>query len=674
MKRQRQIVDAVGVGVFVGVVFLLFQSKTIYGGDAGDLVSAICVKGVAHPPAFPLYILLGRILNKLPLYTPAWRVSLLSSLPAAAVVSLVFLFVWEITKNKLAGIITALSLAFSYLFWLYTEVPEVFSLNNFFLVSLTVLTFSLMKKIETKKLGLFFLLAGLSLSHHHFSLWFYPVFFFFIYWFQRQYWHQGTIKKLILPGFFFLLGLLPYLYIPLAARNYPVISWNSATNLEGFWRLVTRADYGTFLSHGASLGVNLNQRLFLFWGNFLLFFEYFGWLGICLFILGFLFLYRKERKAFWLISSLFLWEMAFIFYAGYNLSARDPFGIGVYERFLLPGVIFFTILLGCGLVFLINEVSRFLVEKLKFSFFSKKRLVLLMSFVFLLYPFGLFVKNYQKLASLRDDFTAENFARDILSTVPREGILLLSFDNPLFNTQYVHYCLGERADVNLVHLSVFEREYYYPVLERRYTNLSLPTKGGQDFLKTFLEINYSPGRIYTNNIEYFQAGAFIPAGLLYVYYPSREEIPPVDEVYKTNRKIWEKYHDPLGGILSWFRPTTLADVLKGYSVSAKNLGVLLFESGKIYEAEEFFKKATLFEEKDLDSRVYLARIFIEKQKCQEAEEQLLLASKNAPDSSLPYLYLVKNAEECWRDEQKADEFKNIYLRKKRLEEGDFSAL
>ena len=665
---------AIGFWFGVAGIYLFFQSRSIYGGDAGDLVSAVCVGGVAHPPGYPLYTILGRILNFLPFYTPAWRVSLLSSLPAAAVVTLIFLFVWKLTRSRLVGLVTALSLAFSYLFWLYASVPEAFSLNNLFVVILMVLTASLMKKIEKRKLILFSLVAGLSLSHHHFSLWFYPPFFLFVYWFQRKYWHQGIFKKIIPLGFFFLLGLLPYLYFPLAAQNNPVINWSNPSNLTNFWRLVTRADYGTFLSHSRSLGVGLGQRLFLLWGNFSLFLEYFGWLGILLLVLGFIFLYKKERKIFLLIFTLFWWEMLFIFYGGYSLSARDSFSIGVYERFLLPGIIFFAIFFGCGLTFLINEISSFLVKRLKLKLFSKKNLILLMSSVFLLYPLGLFVKNYQKFASLRDDFTAENFARDILNTVPEKGIILLSFDTPLFNTQYVRYCLNERLDVNLLHLSLFEKEFYYPVLEKRFRDLSLPAKEEGEFMEKFLKFNYTPGRIYTNNMSYFKSGAFVPTGALYLYFPSKEETIPIDEIYHSNKEIWEKYHDPLAGILSWFRPTTLEDVLGNYSDPAKNLGILLFESGRINEAKEFFGKATLYKEKDLGGRIYLARVLIKEKQCSEAEDQLLLAAKFSPNSSLPYLYLVKNAEECLEDKVKAETYKAVYLEKKRREEKDFSTL
>ena len=47
---------------------------------------------------------------------------------------------------------------------------------------------------------------------------------------------------------FFVLGLMPYFYIPIAARSNAIINWNKADNLKNFIRLITRADYGSFLS------------------------------------------------------------------------------------------------------------------------------------------------------------------------------------------------------------------------------------------------------------------------------------------------------------------------------------------------------------------------------------------------------------------------------------------
>ena len=147
MKRQTKLVKIVGkevpqrgenkYAILVSICFLLFyvvlQSVSIYGGDAGDLVSAAYVFGVAHPPGYPLYTFLGWLLTRLPIATVAWRVTLLSSLPAAATIGMLYLLLQKLIRSRSIALIAVMTFGFSYLFWLYASVPEVFSLHIFFI-------------------------------------------------------------------------------------------------------------------------------------------------------------------------------------------------------------------------------------------------------------------------------------------------------------------------------------------------------------------------------------------------------------------------------------------------------------------------------------------------------------------------------------------------------------
>ena len=64
------------------VIYFATITNTIYGGDAGDLVSAIIDKGIPHPPGYPLFTLFGIAVNKMPLHllSPAGKVTLISVL------------------------------------------------------------------------------------------------------------------------------------------------------------------------------------------------------------------------------------------------------------------------------------------------------------------------------------------------------------------------------------------------------------------------------------------------------------------------------------------------------------------------------------------------------------------------------------------------------------------
>src|SRR5579859_4118763 len=102
----------IGLFFFTFIVYVHNLSASVYGGDAGDFLSAIAVKGVAHPSGYPLYTLLGIIGSYLPMHQNlAWKVALLSALFSSLAVVSMYAVVYRITKNKLLGVITALTLA-----------------------------------------------------------------------------------------------------------------------------------------------------------------------------------------------------------------------------------------------------------------------------------------------------------------------------------------------------------------------------------------------------------------------------------------------------------------------------------------------------------------------------------------------------------------------------------
>src|SRR3989344_9675839 len=154
-------------GLFLWLLFLLFQANGIYGGDTGDLVTAAYLGGVPHPPGYPLYTLLGFLFSKLPFFSGVWRLSLLSSIPHAVTATLVMVLVWKMTGRLVAGIFASLVLVGNYLFFLYSTTAEVFALFDLFLILLTYL-------IYTRRNIWVSFVFGLSLAHHHVILFFVP--------------------------------------------------------------------------------------------------------------------------------------------------------------------------------------------------------------------------------------------------------------------------------------------------------------------------------------------------------------------------------------------------------------------------------------------------------------------------------------------------------------------
>ena len=129
----------IGLGLFIAALAVYVQTAypTVPGGDAGELVFTSCSLGVAHPPGYPLFILLGHIFFRLvPGGSPGFRVNCLSCVCGAGAALLLFLFCqrWYSARGHRAScglaLLAAGSWAFSPLVWQYHVQAEVFSLNN----------------------------------------------------------------------------------------------------------------------------------------------------------------------------------------------------------------------------------------------------------------------------------------------------------------------------------------------------------------------------------------------------------------------------------------------------------------------------------------------------------------------------------------------------------------
>lgn len=629
-------------GLFLWILFLFFQATGIYGGDSGDLVTAAYVGGIPHPPGYPLYSALGFFINHLPFSTVAWRMGLLSSLPHAATAAIVFVLVWRLTGRIASGLFASLVLVANYLFFLYSVTPEVFALLDLFLIGLTYLVY------QKRYVWASFVL-GLALSHHHVILFFIPV---LLYWGFR-------FKK------FILLGLLPYLYIPLAARGNAIINWDRAVDLKNFVRLLTREDYGTFVSSGF-YGTNITERILQVktYGTFLLL--DFRWIGVLLALLGLVWLWgRKKTFGIGIILSIFFLGPVFYFYASFPLVNR--FTLGTYERFLLPSYVFISLLMGFGLEHVIFWSKRVLHLRVWQSGITQFFFVA----VFFIYPFTTLGITLWRFWGLRTDKTAENLALDILSSSPQNAILLMARDTQLFTTQYVRYGLGVRSDIKLLHSSRMPTPDYPEVIARAFPDIFVPNVRGEPFVTEFLKANVKRFPITSNTKLPVPSGwLWVPHGLVFLL-TEESKVPLLTELIAQNDSLWSSYQNPENGILSRFNHLMLADVRGAYASSRIELGKTLVKAGSLTEAKKQFEAALDLgadtEQSDGFTYLGLAELFLKN--CGSA----LLAFEKARGSSVTELaeltlYESQTYRDCIGDSTRADELLNQYEKKKKTSE------
>ncbi len=296
---------------FLSVAFLYLRNIThdVYSGDIGDLATAAYFFGVPHPPGYPTLTLLGFIFSRLPLALPIIsRISLVSV--SAALVGLVYYFKFatevlqgqQIEKKTPKGMISFIGLfstallAFSYLYWLYAEIPEVFALSNCLLI---LLYYFAWKYQLTKKIFYLYITAfcvGLSLTNQQAILAAFPGILVFVFPVLLQKKHTWLMRgKFVGKSIVWIMvGLLPYLYLPIAAATNPRINWMNEPTVINFWRMLTRANY-----EFAKNLVGLDQRFAVMKIYLTALFGNYSILAVLIGLIGMICMYKLQKRIFY---------------------------------------------------------------------------------------------------------------------------------------------------------------------------------------------------------------------------------------------------------------------------------------------------------------------------------------------------------------------------------------
>jgi len=236
----------VSLGVFATalLVYLLTLYPSVAGGDSGELIGAVGSGGVIHPPGYPAYALLGQLFARFPFGTLAWRLNLMSAVCDAGAAASLFLATRVSTRSRGAALAAAALFAFSPGVWRYAITAEVFALNNLLVAALLLLALLAVERRDRRYAFWGALVFGLGLSNHHTILFTATPLALWVLWRGRaELLRPGVLLGLVT---LLLLGLLPYLYLPIATRHHAVVTWGAADTWPGFLTHVLRREYGTF--------------------------------------------------------------------------------------------------------------------------------------------------------------------------------------------------------------------------------------------------------------------------------------------------------------------------------------------------------------------------------------------------------------------------------------------
>ncbi|HEX2612675.1 MAG TPA: DUF2723 domain-containing protein [Fibrobacteria bacterium] len=445
-------------------VYLLTLSPAVGGEDSGEIATSLHTLGILHPTGYPVFTLLGHAFSALPLGGRViWRLNLLVAiLCAAAVFAFYRLFLFLLSEQGRAvfgsgagkgpavpastapralAASAALALAFSRTFWSEGVSLEVYAFHLLLLATAGGVFLRVQSRGQERLWPLFGYVLGLGFANHMMTVLLAPAFLYLH--FRLRGFGNMAWKPILRAVPTFVLGLSPYLYLPIRAAADPLMNWGDPSTFGRFWDHITVVQYraGMF-SSGDVLLLKAQE----FFATLPAEFGYAPLLGAAV---GAWVLWRESRQALVFGALLFFGCVLY----GFNYNVEDPnFYLNAHLAlafFLLFGLRWMTIRAGgraLGWTLLVAVP---------------------------LFPLCL---NYSA-ADKSHDYVAEDFARNMLASVDSGAILVAREERTfLMPALYLQVVEGTRADVAVLDYNLMAFPWFYRHLERRHPGLLEPAR------------------------------------------------------------------------------------------------------------------------------------------------------------------------------------------------------
>jgi hypothetical protein len=475
--------------VFLGIYWRT-SCPAIFWWDSSEFVAAIATLGIPHPPSFPLYVLVGKVICFLPVFSLSLKLNLLSGIFSALSLAIFFLLFLKVTRillyelaiNEklviLASLLLLLVAGLNYAFWIQGVRAEVYSLNGLLFVLLFFCGINYLygsnfdqtpdgidlEKIRTHQknlrwLYLFFFILGLGMGNHNVTL--LSIFPAFIYLFiLNDFPDFLKLKNLGISFIFFILGCSVYLYLPLRAINSPALNWGNPSN-PGKTIMAVLA-----LKSVKQIGFALNYTL---WERtkdaWLMIYSQFTFLPFLLSLTGMIYLFIRKFKLFIFFILLIIGNsLTIIVLPSEFISTSTDF-----QGYILPTIFSFAFLFGIGVLFILKNMNERLSQKM-FSPGFKKSLVIVFSIFFFSISFLPFL-NYYRLTDLSKDDLAYRYGMGVLSQAKKNSVLFIDNPNLYFILCALKYGEGYRKDVAVLDRGLLKAKWNCQQERRNYPEI-----------------------------------------------------------------------------------------------------------------------------------------------------------------------------------------------------------
>lgn len=589
-------IGVIAVTAIAGVLYFLTAARDIVVGDSPELIMAAVTLGVAHAPGYPLFTMLGHLFSLLPFGSIPFRVNLLSVVCDALTIGVVYFSAFRLTRSQLAAAVAALLLAVDPIFWEWSLAAEVFPLNNLLAAVLILLLVSWHQQPERSAfLIAAFFVAGLALTNHQTIVLLGPAFGFILW--RRRSFLLARPSLLAIGAAVFVVGLLPYVYVPWAAAHHPAHNWGNVSSFHDLLRLIARRSYGSKLvtTPGYTGGPP--------WDRLAALFISFGPVAGLLTVLGAIQAFRRTRWYFWFSLVAFVFTGPFfVWITDLNLSAA-PSALFVLQRFFLLSHIVLAPLIGFGVLALAQFVAR--------STSATALGALCIVAACLVAAAIMAATNYRRIDQSQN-LIARRFAQDVFNTTPPGSVLLVNGDGLAFPLMYLQQVEHIGNETTLVVVPLLLGDWYVRQLREQHPELVVPFDRydpQSNNMKIFVEANSSRtiaiagaiGNDHSLDLDYWP----YQQGLLIIAMPKSQDVP-LDMLLAQNEQLLGRCHPPAPGSV---RANTFeADILNVYAYPAFTIAATCERAGLKAEARTWYERALAINPQFSQARQALARV------------------------------------------------------------------